>query len=116
MKNDKKVQDKIVKALKERPTKSNRGRKAEPEHEYLVKSEKQINEWEEELKNKKGKVESKEYESLYNKMTALKSRVRKKVERRQVEITRDDSHSCFDKLSTLLSQLIEPECRERIIN
>ena len=40
MKLEKKVQEKIDKALKECPEKSNRGRKAKPERDYIVKSQK----------------------------------------------------------------------------
>ena len=37
-KNEKKLQEKINKALNVRPEKSKRGRKAEPENEYIMKS------------------------------------------------------------------------------
>ena len=66
-----------------RPVKSNRGRKAEPEKDYIVKSQQKIKIWEKELATNKGIYETKKYEQIYNKMTALKSRVRKKIEKNQ---------------------------------
>ena len=55
MKREKKLQDKINVALRSRPEKSNRGRKAEPQDAYIQKSNAQIKAWEKELNDNKGK-------------------------------------------------------------
>ena len=106
MKREKKLQDKIDKALHQRPEKSNRGRKAEPEDSYIRKSNLQIKAWEKELSANKGKYAQKKYESLYNKMTALKSRVRKKIEKSTANTELDEKHRSFNELSKLLSVAI----------
>ena len=67
--------------MKERPEKSNRGRKPEKEDEYITKSKQSIKMWTAQLEAIKDDPSMKEeYKSLYNKKTALQSRVRKKLQ------------------------------------
>ena len=75
----------IQTALKERPVKSNRGRKAVDEDQYIKESTEKIAVYEKELKEKKNKISATEYEKIYNKKTALQSRLRKKLEKRKTE-------------------------------
>ena len=48
-------------------------------------------------------------------MTALKSRVRKKQACKSVISVLAKSHDSFDRLSKVLSQVIAPDCRQRIM-
>ena len=67
-----KTKEQIEKALTERPTKSTRGRKPQDEDDYITASKRKIAEWEEELKGmKRNEMTKKQYDSLYNKKTAL---------------------------------------------
>ena len=49
-------------------------------------------------------------------MTALKSRVRKKIEKANANTSLEQSHGCFKELSKLLNEVIEPSCRKRIMD
>ena len=86
-----------------------------PEDSYIKKSNEQIKAWEQELSANKGKYDQKKYDSLYNKMTALKSRVRKKIEKSTANTQLDEKHRSFNELSRLLSEVIQPDCRKRIL-
>ena len=48
-------------------------------------------------------------------MTALKSRVRKKQACKSVISVLAKSHDSFERLSKVLSQVIAPDCRQRIM-
>ena len=117
----KKVKDKVNKALNERPVKSNRGRKSTDLEEYIKKSQVTIKEYEDQLvilrkDMGKGPEEKKAYETLYNKKTALQSRLRKKIDKINVAETSRNSTGGFSDLSKLLSNLINPNCQAKIVN
>ena len=99
LKNEKKLQEKINQALTNRPEKSQRGRKAQNFDDYIQKSTEKIQKWEAELNENKGKINQAEYEALYNKMTALKSRVRKKKEKANATNQMDRTKTTFMELS-----------------
>ena len=89
-----KVKDKIEKAFSERPVKSNRGRKSLDLDEYVQNSLNKIIEYEKLLIDLKkdvvvGKRTKKEYETLYNKKTALQSRLNKKTQKRDAQETEE---------------------------
>ena len=81
--------------MKTKPEKSNRGRRPQNETEYIRKSREQIKQWEQDLKNKKNKIPKADYDSLYNKKTALQSRLRKKLEQRSAKSTLSSSEQNF---------------------
>ena len=116
LKQETKLQEKIVHALTNRPEKSQRGRKAQDFDDYIQKSTEKIRQWEQELNENKGTYSQAEYEALYNKMTALKSRVRKKKEKANATSQMDRTKTTFIELSKLLSKAIEPSCRKKIMD
>lgn len=71
-----------VKRKMARPPEFKRGRKAEPEEEYLAKSLKEIKRLYGIANSKDGKKQAKERQMIRNKAAALKSRVEKKLETR----------------------------------
>ena len=115
-KNERKLQEKINQALTSRPEKSQRGRKAQNYDEYINKSTEKIETWETELAANRGNYSQTQYEALYNKMTALKSRVRKKKEKANATSQMDRTKTTFWELSKLLSKAIEPSCRKKIMD
>ena len=110
------MQEKINQALTNRPEKSQRGRKAQNYDDYIKKSEEKIQKWEAELAKNKGVYITATYDALYNKMTALKSRVRKKKEKANATNQMDRTKTTFIELSKLLSKAIEPSCRKKIMD
>ena len=114
----KKVKDKVNKALNERPVKSNRGRKSTDLEEYIKKSQVTIKEYEDQLvilrkDMGKGPEEKKAYETLYNKKTALQSRLKKRI---NVAETSSKLIDGFPEFSKLLSNLINPTFQAKIVN
>ena len=77
-----------------------------PEDDYILKSNAKIKAWEKELSDNKGIYDKTKYESLYNKMTALKSRVRKRKEKSTANTQLEKQHRSFSQLSKLLSEVI----------
>ena len=55
------MREKINKAMKEKPSKSNRGPPKTELEKYITQSKKQIKEWEEKLKNDKSKSNTREW-------------------------------------------------------
>ena len=60
--------------------KSKRGRKPIKDDKYITESMIQIEKYEQEMKDKQDTMSETEYKRLYSKMSALKSRVKRKRE------------------------------------
>ena len=108
LKADARTKVKIEKAFAERPVKSNRGRKSINLDEYVQNSIKKIIEYEElliELKKEvlAGTKSKRSYDILYNKKTALQSRLNKKTQKIKAQQIEQQNTGSFKELSLLLS-------------
>ena len=86
-KSTEKLDEKISKVLSSQmrlvarpPQKSNRGRKAVDIDEYIRRSHVKIAEWQKQLDQMRKTKAKKDCDTLYNKITALQSRLRRKQE------------------------------------
>ena len=86
-KSTEKLDEKISKVLASQmgrvarpPQKSNRGRKAVDIDEYIRRSHEKIAEWQVQLNQMRKTEAKKDCDTLYNKITALQSRLRRKQE------------------------------------
>ena len=69
------------------PQKSNRGRKAVDIDEYIKRSHEKIAEWQAQLDKMRKTMAKKDCDTLYNKITALQSRLRRKQEQKKANST-----------------------------
>ena len=113
---DEKMREKINRAMKEKPSKSNRGPPKTDLEKYITQSKKQIKEWEEKLKNDKSKSNTKEWQTLYNKKTALKQRVYDKLAAQEEENKKALARQRFETLSELFGKKITMASRAKILN
>ena len=82
---------------------------------YIQRSQAKIQAWNEELKKMRLTEAKKECDILYNKITALQSRLRHKIAENQLNQEKNLNESRFEELCSFLSEQIQPECQERII-
>ena len=95
--------------------KSKRGRKPIKDDKYITESMIQIEKYEQEMKDKQDTMSDAEYKRLYSKMSALKSRVKRKREAMWQKQSLSDFNSKFVKLATIIFEEIDINCRDDIM-
>ena len=106
--------DDSVMIVSQRPQKSNRGRKAVDLDEYINRSKQQIATWQAQLEILRKTKPKKDCDLLYNKITALQSRLRRKQELKQAKCKWTEQNKQFDKLCKVLERTVQPACQKRI--
>ena len=82
--------------------KSKRGRKPIKDDKYITESMIQIEKYEQEMKDKQDTMSETEYKRLYSKMSALKSRVKRKREAMWQKQSLSDFNTKFDSLAKII--------------
>ena len=110
-KSNQKVDEKISKVLASQmgrvarpPQKSNRGRKAIDIDEYIRRSHEKIAQWQDQLDKLRKTSAKKDCDTLYNKITALQSRLRRKLEQKQANSTQAMQSSKLQELCAALER------------
>ena len=75
----------------------------------------QIEKYEQEMKDKQDTMSEADYKKLYSKMSALKSRVKRKREAMWQKQSLNDFNTKFMKLATIIFEEIDNNCRDEIM-
>ena len=95
--------------------KNKRGRKPIKDDKYITESMIQIEKYEQEMKDKQDTMSETEYKRLYSKMSALKSRVKRKREAMWQKQSLSDFNTKFDSLAKIIFEEIDINCRDEIM-
>ena len=114
--NEKAIKDAMAQFKMRDPELPKRGRKPVREDIYISTSLEKIEEMEKRLIEQKGKLSAKERDELRNKASALRSRVKRKIEQRSCLNELSTAKAQFAKFIGVVNEELSGEARARIMH